>query len=121
MEPIFSFIDHPTLQFDRPTRLYIYADGLYWATDEGLYAIEPQTFRYTNLGDPFRELARLDFNIQPAMRSDSIDIRIADAARLFEYLNRTGYLVAFDRELSKHHCFKRAESNLTRQTGIPPL
>ena len=97
MEPLFSFSDHPSLDSEPITVIYALSNSLYWATPERLVKIEPDILRYTNMGEPYRELVRFDFKVEPTFVDDSIDITLEDAVLLLAYCKpRYAIAVHFD-------------------------
>lgn len=87
MDTIYSFKDHPQLKQEKQTRLYFLNGEFYFATNR-LHLVELLKLSYTNMGEPFRELARLTFTFKDCklpgqdQETESIDIVMKDAARL---------------------------------------
>lgn len=97
MEPIHSFKAHPSLKYEPSTTIYALNNSLYWATSEKLVKIEPDILSYTNIGEPYQELARFNFKIEPTFEDDSIDITFEDAILLRAYCKpRYAIAVHFD-------------------------
>jgi hypothetical protein len=118
MKPIFNFLDHPILKGQSIETIY-FLDGIFYLADRvGLHRMRPIKLRYTNLGDPYRELARLDLMMYGTgdIYEPSIDISMEDAARLFQRCRENGHQLNITSELKEHREFKR---DLARQAGIP--
>lgn len=85
MKPILAFSDHPNLEQGSLEALWFYDQVFYWSSAEGLERVIIRSLSYTNIGDPYRELARVTFTICSTMAIDSIDISTQDAAELYLY------------------------------------
>ena len=97
MEPLFSFSDHPSLDSEPITVIYALNNSLYWSTPERLVKIEPDILSYINTTEPYRELARFEFKIEPEFYGNSIDITFGDAVLLLAYCKpRYAIAVHFD-------------------------
>jgi prophage antirepressor-like protein len=72
MNTIHSFTDHPSLKSDQATTIYLLDEEFYFANEDNLHRIELTKLKYTNMGEPFRQLARLEFNLTATQRSQSI-------------------------------------------------
>jgi hypothetical protein len=106
MKPIFTYNHHSYFTHYQPTILYELNQMLYWATEEGLSLIQVKKLYYTNLGDPFREFARLAFTLSPSGRLEEIDIAMEDAVQLVQYCQEKGwYYFKVDQELASNKEF----------------
>jgi hypothetical protein len=86
LEPIYCFKDHPSRKNgygDYSEILYLISDNFFIA-DIGTQPQEVTLTRldYTNMGEPFRQLARLSYKFVLTGRSDSMEISNSDAAQL---------------------------------------
>jgi hypothetical protein len=80
LEAIREFSDHPSLKGLNRSAIYYLDRQFYLADPLFLSAIQPEYLDYTNMGDPYRVLARLYF-LNDGW-ADSIDIDMDTAVRL---------------------------------------
>ena len=106
MDPIFSYSNHPSLKYETPSTIYLLAGDFYWATQDQLVKIKPTAVRYTNMGEPFRQLAEFSFKLQALIVSESIDVSMEDAATLVGCCRRLGLSIEVDSELTSYSCFQ---------------
>lgn len=107
MKPVHNFTDHRSLKWSKQSTIYVYDNKFYWANPDFLAAIELTGIGYTNLGEPFRELARLRFTISPTMKNGSIDISFEDAIDVINYCKNTGYPIELAKDLLNSREFQR--------------
>jgi hypothetical protein len=110
--PIPAFSDHPSLKGRFVELLYSMGNCFYLANQVELVRIFPQRLDYGNLGDPYRELARLAYSVYPDDQSLQIlEIEIVDAVRLAQFIGTSvGFCV--DPELIGHPDYQQAHSKL---------
>lgn len=106
MKSIRSYDDHPELQHEPTSTIYLLNNGFYWATPECLRSIWIVSFDYTNMGEPFRQLVRVNFEIQPKNEIASINISFGDAYRIIEYCKSTGYRIEISKELANNRSYQ---------------
>jgi hypothetical protein len=113
LNAIHSYSDHPSLKYDKPTVLYLLDDRFYFA-DRALHSVILYGLRYTNMGEPFRQLARLEFKIQSTGRKESIDIELGDAARLTIYCQNNGHSLVVESQLASLRSFQSAIEDIEK-------
>jgi hypothetical protein len=106
LEPIHNFKDHDQLKYEPASVIYLLDRKFYYADREGLQRVTLIEIGYTNMGDPFRELARLEFKSKSG--SDLIDIEMADAVKLCNYCRSIGYRLSISTYLERNKSFVRA-------------
>jgi hypothetical protein len=114
MEPILKFTDHPSLKGTATETIYFLNGCFYWATRDQLVSVLIESIGYANMGEPYREMARVNLVIYPGMNKeplgsagiattqtvhDSIDIEMEDAVRLDLYCQSIGYKLDISAEL----------------------
>jgi hypothetical protein len=105
--PISSFQDHPVLKGEDVQRIYFYDRSFYLADRQKLRPVEILKLRYANLGDPFRQFARLDYRL-PGVKGDkteSVDISNRDAARLAFLFSEEGNPLTVESDLQSSREF----------------
>jgi hypothetical protein len=102
---IHDYKDHPQLKGGEHKTIYLLEDEFYLATTTQLTKIDIDRIEYTNMGEPYRELARIYFTHLSSSRNDSIDVNIEDIADLYLYCNTTGYELSTDKKLIEHKNF----------------
>jgi hypothetical protein len=104
MRPIKSFSDHPMFKRspgDYPVKtVYLLEHTLYVGTDECLSRVRILQLSYNNLGEPFREFARVTYETD--VSQDSIDVSFSDAAILYFVMSyKRGSDVLLDKRLKE--------------------
>jgi hypothetical protein len=121
MLPIKSFSDHPMFKRfpgDYPVEtLYLLEHTLYVGTDECLSRARILQLSYNNLGEPFREFARVTYETD--VSQNSIDVSFSDAAILyFEMGYKRGSDVIIDKQLKETSKFLDALEVLMNTHGF---
>jgi hypothetical protein len=131
MEPIHNFKDHRSLKGIANETIYFLNGCFYWATADRLVSVIIESVDYTNMGEPYRELARVNFVIYPGMNKEPLgsagiattqtvhdsttlmgcacafDIEMADAVRLDRYCQSIGYKLDVSAGLKGNREFMR--------------
>jgi hypothetical protein len=105
MKPIKNFTDHPTLKYDQDQYIFITNENsVYLFTEKIVQRIYPVKAVYTNLGDPYRKLARIYFLYYfcPRKEEQSIDIDLDDLLDLIRMLQAVGLNIPLDKDLQKY-------------------
>lgn len=106
MKPIRNFTDHPQLK-NEPTEYIGELKGAFiWTTPDFIKAIQIVSLTDNNLGDPFRQFARVKFRLEPAFTESSMDISIRDAVQLVRYCNRSGYEITISNDLKENRSYQ---------------
>ncbi|WP_373546494.1 hypothetical protein [Chamaesiphon sp.] len=105
LDAIRNYTDHPSRKYDPIQFIYLLNNGFYLGSEVKLFPIILTSIYYANLGEPYRQLARLEFSTQPMERNESIEIAMKDAARLISYCQKTNYKLKLDPELMNHREF----------------
>lgn len=116
--PISSFKDHPSLR-NQPTEfLYLCDNQFYHATCEGLYKVNIRGIDYSNLGEPYREFAEIQFSYNT--QYGSMKIEFEDAAYLvcyFAFVLNTPLILVSD-EVTSHKDYKRLLAKLSARERV---
>jgi hypothetical protein len=72
MEPILKFTDHPSLKGTATETIYFLNGCFYWATRDRLVSVIIESIDCTNMGEPYRELARVNLVIYPGMNKEPL-------------------------------------------------
>lgn len=107
MKPIKNFRNHPHLKYDALRLIFVISDeysskefkSKLYLLDEEVKQITPISIDYTNLGDPYKELARLYFLIDN--KEDSMDIDIYELKYLINMIKSVEKLIPISKELDK--------------------
>jgi hypothetical protein len=110
MEAIHNFKDHPSLRYTSNKTIYLLERTFYLADADRLCQVYLTQLGYTNMGEPYEELARLEFMIQGTQKSGAIDIEMKDAFRLDRYCQSIGYKLDVSAELKGNREFMREAS-----------
>jgi hypothetical protein len=97
MKPINNFRDHPALKYDESKTIIVInskysSPEMYLVTDKDVVGITPIEVQHTNIGEPYRDLARFIFRIDREKEDDSIDIDpndLQDLINMFKGLEWT--------------------------------
>jgi hypothetical protein len=109
---ISSFRDHPILDGEEVRRIYFHDRSFYLADRKRLSPVEILTLRSNNLGDPFRQFARLDY-LLPGGDTESIDISSRDAARLAFFAREADISLVVKSDLQSSREFASYYEDLT--------
>lgn len=116
MEPMHNFVDHPSLKGMAAETIYWMDGRFYLATDRQLAEIYLKSLDSDNMGEPFRQFARLSFAIVDTQKStltdSSILIDIEDAAKLYIYNQQNNIGIRTSVELSEDASFNNHWQNL---------
>jgi hypothetical protein len=123
LPPIYRFIDHPS----RKTHLYDFSEILYlignsfFISSRGVQpeAIVLKKLSYTNMAEPYRELARLDYTFVGTGYNDSIDIDYEDAAELLFWHHHQKIALEATSELTDHRQFDSWWQSLQNTNPTP--
>ena len=105
MKPIKNFTNHPALKHDLDQYIFITNENsVYLFTEKIVQRIYPIKAEYTNLGDPYRKLARIYFLYFycPRKEEESIDIDLDDLPDLIIMLREVGMNLPIDKDLQKY-------------------
>lgn len=98
MKAIQNFRDHPSCKYD-DKKLICVIDSKLYLLCEDVNQIIPLSIEYTNLGDPFAQLARLNFFIDN--KEDSIDIPMYKLQDLINMVKSINNNIPISKELNK--------------------
>lgn len=105
MKPVKNFTNHPSLKYDSDKYIFITNENsVYLFTEKIVQRIHPISAIYTNIGEPYRKLARINFLYYycPRKEEESIDIDLADLPSLLKMLQAVGLDLPLDKELQKY-------------------
>lgn len=96
MKPISNFRDHPARKYDEQRAVFVIKYStrpeMYLYTEKEVKQIIPKTIIDTNVGEPYKELARLVF-LNEGEEEDSIDIDPNDLQDLSNMLYSIGLML----------------------------
>lgn len=106
LEAIRQFADHPSLKGLNRNAIYCIDRTKFLFVD---YCFADQIWliglSYTNMGDPYRVLARIEFRLDD--RNDSFDVDLESAVRLLRYCKQQRVPLAVSSELAADKYFQR--------------
>ena len=102
MKPISDFRDHPALKYNERKLVFVIKYStrpeLYLFTEKEVKRILPIKLQYTNIGDPYKKLARFIF-CNEEEEEDSMDINPNDLQDLVNMVQSIGVELAVPKEL----------------------
>lgn len=99
MKPIKNFTDHPGMKYD--STKYVFTTGkLHLLTEEEVKEIVPVRAVCTNMGDPFRQLARFIYLL--GQEEGCVDISFRGVIELKAMCKSIGFELPLDKDLQKH-------------------
>jgi len=101
MKPISDFRDHPALKYNERKLVFVIKYStrpeLYLFTEKEVKRILPIKLQYTNIGDPYKKLARFIFCNED--EEDSMDINPNDLQDLVNMVQSIGVELLVPKEL----------------------
>jgi len=101
MKPISNFRDHQALKYNEKKSVFVIKYStrpeLYLFTEKEVTRILPMKLQYTNVGDPYKKLARFTFS--NGEEEDSIDIYPDDLQDLVNMVQSIGVELVVPKEL----------------------
>lgn len=107
LAPIENFRDHPSRKGDEIERIYRLNGLFYLANAEKLQQIVLEKLAYDNMGEPFRELARLYYQKPKTGEKDDMQISNDDAAQLLFFCRSESIDLDIHGELERNREFQR--------------
>jgi len=102
MKPISDFRDHPALKYNERKLVFVIEypprPKLYLFTEKEVKRILPIKLQYTNIGDPYKKLARFIF-CNEEEEEDSMDINPNDLQDLVNMVQSIGVELLVPKEL----------------------
>lgn len=104
MKPINNFRDHPALKYDEQKSVFVIKYStrpeMYLYTEKEVKRITPIAIKYTNIGEPYKELARFVFLNED--EEDSIDIDPNNLQNLGNMLYSTGLMLPIPSRFARY-------------------
>lgn len=104
--------------------IYQLDDNFFLADDNSLKRIQLNSIWYTNRGEPYKELAKVEYQeivLDKLGYEQSIDIEFEDAVELIRYCASNGITLKIAQELTNNRRFKQAIADSQESEPTHPV